>query len=150
MNRRHYLNLTATGTLGLLLLPTRSAAALAELGSLFDKHYGKRRIQPGRVKLELPALAENGNSVRLSVDAPLQAPEAQRLQFIELFASANPEPVVAKFIFGDFSASAKVQTRIRIAADQSVAAVAGYSDGSLWSATADIVVTEAACLDALY
>jgi hypothetical protein len=43
-----------------------------------------------------------------------------------------------------------VETRIRVSAEQDIVVVAGLSDGSLWSGSAHIVVTVAACLDALY
>ncbi len=146
ISRRH----TLSGAISLLLLPSAADAVAQAPAKLFQDTFGPRPITPGRVQLKLPGLAENGNSVRLSVAAPMQPTANQRLQFIQIFAPANPQPYIAKFSFGELAASGEVQTRIRVAADQAIAAVAGYSDGSLWSATADIVVTEAACLDALY
>ncbi len=147
MNRRTYLANTAS----LLLLPSVSATAAQPLSQLFRSTFGaKANIQQGRVQLQLPALAENGNSVRLTLNAPISPTSSSRLLSIQVFAPLNPQPFVAKFHFGELAAKGEVQTRIRVAADQAIAAVASYSDGSFWSGSASIVVTEAACLDALY
>jgi sulfur-oxidizing protein SoxY len=40
-----------------------------------------------------------------------------------------------------------VATRIRLADTQTVVAISELSDGSFWSASADVVVTLAACLE---
>jgi len=42
---------------------------------------------------------------------------------------------------------AQISTRIRLADSQKVVAIAHLSDGSFWSATADVVVTLAACTE---
>ena len=42
-----------------------------------------------------------------------------------------------------------VSTRIRLADTQTIVAIARMSDGSLWSAKADVVVTLAACVEDL-
>ena len=58
-------------------------------------------------------------------------------------------PDIVRFELGPLSGSAEIETRIRVAAEQHITAVAEMSDGSLWSGNAHIIVTEAACLDAL-
>ena len=64
----------------------------------------------------------------------------------------TPAPAVRvgqRFELSVSSGIAEVETRIRISAEQDIVAVAGMADGSLWSGSAHIVVTEAACIDAL-
>lgn len=133
----------------LTVLPRTLAAAPEDLQRAMSAAFGDRVIKPGRVQLQLPALAENGNSVRLSVsvDSPMTAED--HVQFLHLFAEHNPLPDIARFQFTPASGRAAVETRIRLSAEQDVIAVAGFSDGSLWSHSAHIVVTEAACIDAL-
>ena len=48
---------------------------------------------------------------------------------------------------GPRAGRAQVSTRIRLADSQKVVAIAKLSDGSFWSATADVVVTLAACTE---
>ncbi len=108
---------------------------------------GAARIQPGRVKLELPPLIENGNAVPLtiSVDSPMT--EADHVKAIHVFTEKNPQPNVVSFHLGPRAGRARVSTRVRLADTQSVVALCELADGSVWSATASIVVTLAACLE---
>ena len=109
---------------------------------------GGATVQPGRVKLDLPVLADNGNSVSLkvSVDSPMTA--ARYVNSIHIYAARNPRPNVANFYLGPRAGRAQVSTRVRLGGSQRVLAVAALSDGSFWSATADVVVTLSACYDA--
>ncbi len=100
--------------------------------------------------MELPALAENGNSVRVKVNVDSPMTDADHVSFIQLFGPENPLPDIARFEFSPASGLAEVETRIRVSAEQDIIAIAGMNDGTLWSTSAHIVVTVAACLDALY
>jgi sulfur-oxidizing protein SoxY len=139
----------AAGLSLLTLVPGELTATPEEMREAMEAVFGDRPITPGKVQISLPALAENGNSVRLSVsvDSPM-SPE-DHVEFIQLFSPENPRPDVARFELSPASGLAQVETRIRISAEQDILAVAGLSDGSLWSGSAHIVVTEAACIDAL-
>ena len=147
MSRRTLL----AGTVGILVLPLIGDRALATPDSMaeaMDEVLGKgARIKPGRVKIELPELAENGNSVplKLSVESPMTA--ADHVKAVYVFSERNPVSNVVRFHLGPRSGAARVQTSIRLAATQRITAVARMSDGSLWSGTADVIVTQAACLD---
>jgi sulfur-oxidizing protein SoxY len=108
---------------------------------------GGARVKTGRVKLELPLLADNGNSVSLkvSVDSPMTV--ASHVKSIHLYAARNPRPNVANFYLGPRAGRAQISTRVRLGGTQRVLAVAALSDGTFWSATADVVVTLSACYD---
>ena len=110
-------------------------------------HFGEAVISEGRITLKLPALAENGNSVEMTVEAASPMTEADYVESITIFAGKNPVPLITVFHFGPHSALARATTRIRLADSQTVTAVARMSDGSLWSGSARTVVTLAACLD---
>jgi sulfur-oxidizing protein SoxY len=129
--------------------PARAADAPAEsVETMVLKVTGGARVETGRVKLDLPLLADNGNSVSLkvSVDSPM-TPE-NYVKSIHLYAARNPRPNIANFYLGPRAGRAQVSTRVRLGGSQRVLAVAALSDGTFWSATADVVVTLSACYDA--
>ena len=108
---------------------------------------GGATVKTGKVKLDVPPLVENGNTVPLtvSVDHPM-APE-DRVSSIHIFNEKNPQPNIANFHLGPHAGRAQVSTRIRLADSQKLVAVAKLSDGSFWSASVDVVVTLAACTE---
>ncbi len=105
-------------------------------------------VHEGRVKLEIPFLAENGHLVPLtvSVESPMTA--ADHVRTLYLLSEKNPRPIIAKIGMGPGTGRAMLTTRIRLSGAQYVVAVAQMSDGSLWAASTAVVVTETACLDA--
>ncbi len=129
--------------------PARAAdAAVESVDAMLFKVTGGARIQPGRVKLELPVLADNGNSVSLKVSIDSAMTPADYVKSIHIYAARNPRPNVANFYLGPRAGRAQVSTRVRLGGSQRVLAVAALSDGTFWSATADVVVTLSACYDA--
>jgi len=105
------------------------------------------RLQRGRVRLELPILAENGNAVplRVSVDSPMS--QAEHVRSLWLLSDRNPVKQMAHFRLGPWSARAQIDTRVRLAGSQRVTALAQLSDDSFWYSQADITVTLSACVD---
>ncbi len=102
----------------------------------------------GRIKLELPRLADNGNSVALKVSLPGPMTQADFVRSIQIFSEKNPRPVIARFFLGAHAGKAEISSRIRLAGTQRVVAVAELSDGSFWADVATVEVTLSACLDA--
>jgi sulfur-oxidizing protein SoxY len=90
------------------------------------------------ISLTAPEIAENGNTVPISVDAPGAVA-------ITVLAAGNPTPGVAKFNFGPGSGSQNATTRIRLAGTQDVIAVAEMADGSFASAHQTVKVTIGGC-----
>ena len=149
LNRREWLVRSANGLLLLALpLPLR---ALPEAGrALLQRTYRGAEVRFERVRLTLPALAENGNSVALGVEVDSPMTDADRVLGLEILAPQNPNPRIARFDFGPTCPRAAVRTRVRMAASQTVVAVAEHANGRLYGGGAEIVVTEAACLDFLF
>ena len=108
---------------------------------------GAATVQRGKVKLELPPIVENGNTVPLNVSVESPMTEADHVEGIHIFNEKNPQPYVAAFDLGPRAGKAAVSTRIRLADSQQVVAIARLSDGSFWSDGADIIVTLAACAE---
>jgi sulfur-oxidizing protein SoxY len=109
---------------------------------------GGAPLKTGRVKLEIPRIADNGNAVplKLAVDSPMTADDY--VKSVHLLSEKNPRTVMARFFFGPRSGRAQLQTRVRLNGSQRVVAIAAMSDGTFWSDTAEVEVTEAACYDA--
>lgn len=130
------------------LTPRRAHAQNDAVDAIIKKITGGAVVQPGRVKLEIPVLADNGNSVslRVIVDSPMTA--ANHVTSIHLIAPKNPRPGVASFFYGAGAGRPQISTRIRLSGSQGVIAIAAMSDGSYWSATAEVAVTVSACWDA--
>ncbi len=147
LSRRHVL----AGLLGCLLVPlgkARSADALPEkLVPLIRQATGGMLPQVGRVSLILPTLAESGHSVRLRVRVESPMTPQAHVRHIHIFSEKNPRPVIARFSLGPQAGRAEVHTRIRLAGTQQVVAVAVMNDGTAWMASAEVVVTAAACVE---
>ncbi len=107
--------------------------------------FGERKIREGRVQLDLPKLAENGNVVPVTVSVESPMTEQDYVQSIHLFSERNPLPDMVEFRLGPHNGKARVSTRVRLAETQRVMAVAALSDGTLWSATVEVVVTITGC-----
>jgi len=108
---------------------------------------GSATMQRGRVKLELPTLAENGRAVPLSVSVESAMTDLDYVRSIDLVSEKNPVPHMATFHLGPRAGRAEVGTRVRLNGTQRVTAIAHMSDGGFWYDTADIVVNEPACTD---
>ena len=85
-----------------------------------------------------PEIAENGNTVPISVDAPGAVA-------VTILAAGNPLPGVATFNFGDGAGSQSATTRIRLAGTQDVIAVAKMADGSFAAVSKTVKVTIGGC-----
>jgi sulfur-oxidizing protein SoxY len=110
---------------------------------------GAAVVRTGKIKLDIPPLVENGNTVPMtvSVSSPMTADD--HVKSIHVFNEKNPQPNIGNFYLGPQSGRAQISTRIRLADSQKIVAIAKLSDGSFWSATVEVVVTLAACTEEL-
>jgi sulfur-oxidizing protein SoxY len=147
MGRREGMALAA-GLIGLSLVG-RSAAASMEgpTRAAVDRVLAGRTPREAGVTLRLPAIAENGNTVPMTVVVDSPMTEAQHVRAIALFNERNPQPDVAVFHLSPQSGRARVVTRIRLGDTQQVVAVAQMSDGSFRSGSAKVIVTLPACVE---
>ncbi|HET6493380.1 MAG TPA: thiosulfate oxidation carrier protein SoxY [Burkholderiales bacterium] len=148
MERRRFVSVLATLAAAPLFRGRSARAASDPLAPLIDKITGGAQLREGRVKLEIPRLADNGHSVplKVSVESPMTA--AEHVRSITLLSERNPRPLMASFHLGPKAGRAMVVTRVRLNGTQRVLALAQLSDGSYWSGSAEVEVTESACLDA--
>jgi sulfur-oxidizing protein SoxY len=142
LNRREALTAgvgAVAAVAGLAVAPSASANDYADQIKAFT---GGRTPLEGGVRLELPELAENGNTVPLSV--AVDAPEGVHVREILVVAPANPNARVIRFRFSQSSAP-EASTRIRLAETQDVIAVAKLDDGTFRTVSRQIKVTIGGC-----
>ena len=142
-SRRNALRALAAGACLLIVRPAR--ATPEELAAALRETFGTRLITPGRVKLELPKLAENGAVVPVTVVVDSPMTDRDYVKSIHLFAEKNPLPRILDVHLGPHNGKARVASRIRISDSQQISAVAVLSDGTLWSAAVQVEVTVTGC-----
>jgi sulfur-oxidizing protein SoxY len=144
-NRRQVLAVSV-GLAGWSIL-SPAAAATDELVAAVATYAGGAKVSPGKVKLHIAELVDNGNVVPImvTVDSPMTA--ASHVKSIAVFNEKNPQRDVARFTLGPRYGKPGVSTRIRLATTQKLVAVAQLSDGSYWSHSVDVIVTLAACIE---
>lgn len=148
--RRQFLSLaggiTAAGTLPIVTLrplaatPTTLTAAIRAI-------VGEAPIRTGKVRLDIPPLVENGNTVPMTVSVASPMTAADYVKSIHVFNEKNPQPNIGNFYLTAASGRAQVATRIRLADTQKVVAIARLSDDSFWQVATEVVVTLAACTE---
>lgn len=119
----------------------------ADMQAAMHEAMGEGPITKGRVRVDLPALAETGHSVPLSVSVDSPMTSTDHVRSIYVFSPENPLPNVARFHLTARSGKAQIETSIRLATTQIVHVVAVMSDGTRWLGTAEVDVTTAACFD---
>jgi sulfur-oxidizing protein SoxY len=148
-SRREFLRVAGGAAAGWAMLAAAQPARAtpASMREAIGRLAGAGPVRAGRVALTVPPLVENGHTVPLevSVESPMTA--ADHVRAIHVVTEKNPLPEVATFRLGPRAGRARVATRIRLADTQTVVALAELSDGSVWSARADVVVTLSACLE---
>ncbi len=136
------------GTAVLSILPLAPAHATPEaMAAAIKEVVGKAQVREGRVTLDLPPLVENGNAVPLTVSVESPMSEADHIKAIHVFNEKNPQPHVFDARLSPLNGKAVVATRIKLGDSQKLVAIAETSRGEFWSASADVIVTLAACLE---
>ena len=141
--RRRALQALAAGACMLVVRP--ASATREDLVTALRAKFGQSLIARERVTLELPLLAESGNVVPVTVRVDSPMTETDHVAGIHLFAERNHLPQVVSVTLGPWNGKAEFRSRIRLAESQQVLAVAVMSDGSLFSAVADVEVTYSSC-----
>ena len=149
-SRRHVLKtagaLAGAGALSRFAV-VPAAATPAMMADAVRRFVGEVPVKKGKVKLDIPPIVENGNSVpcTVAVDCPMNA--VDYVKAIHVFNEKNPLPDIISVTLGPRAGRAGFSTRIRLADSQTITAIAELSDGTFWSGEADVIVTLAACLE---
>ena len=139
--------LAAAGGLGAALVVRPAQATPDSMRAAIRRVVGEAPVKPGKVKLDLPPLVENGNTVAMSVsvDSPMTAKDY--VKAIHVFTEKNPQPNVTSVKLGPQAGKAEIATRVRLADSQMVTAICEMSDGSFWSDNVEVIITLGACLE---
>ena len=144
--RRHFL----AGAAAISVVPFAAARATPEaMAAAIQEVVKGAPIRDGKVTLDLPPLVENGNTVPMVVTVESPMTEADHVRAIHVFNEKNPQPHVLDARLGPQNGKAFLATRIKLADAQKVVAIAEMSDGTYWRASADVIVTLAACIEDL-
>ena len=156
MRRRHFLPLLATPLVSRLAqaqqansgdVPPSPQEQQIEFDRELRKRVGNRPIREGKVKVDVPQLADNGNSVACSVVVDSPMTEADHVKHLHVLLGRNPRPWAITVHMRPGMPMARFDTRLRLAGTGRVLAVAEMNDGSLWSGHTDVQVTISACVD---
>lgn len=109
--------------------------------------FGNRALSPGdgKIKLELPLIAEDGGNVAVSVDASWPVSGTPQASHIYIVSDKNRRPMLAKFSFTPESGKAFIATSVRLATTTDVRAIVEMSDGTLYTVAKHVRVTISGC-----
>jgi sulfur-oxidizing protein SoxY len=144
--RREMLLLSAGGAaLAIAGDATVASATPAEAATEIAKFTGGKTAEKGKITIDLPEIAEDGNTVPLSVtvDSPMTADD--HVTEILVVADGNPRPVFATFHLTAMSGRAVAATRVRLASTENVIVVAKTSDGRFFTGQKPVKVTIGGC-----
>ncbi len=145
VNRRQVMVGAGVGIAAIALMPAVAFATPDKVAEEIKKLYGAKALKEGKVKLDLPSIAENGLVVPLNfeVESPMSATDY--VKAVHIWADGNPSPGIASFRFTPMAPKAAAQIRIRLAKTQNIVAVAEMSNGDLYTAKKEVKVTIGGC-----
>ena len=133
------------GIVGIAVLAVTPAQADNGAEEAIKKFTGGKAPTAGKVTLDLPEIAENGNTVPMTVMVESPMTEQSHVTDVLVVADGNPRSGVVAFHFTPASGVAEANVRIRLAVTQNVTAIAKMNDGSFYSASKQVKVTIGGC-----
>lgn len=144
-SRRETMGIGLAAMLAAVLAPRLVMASEDAVAAELKKLYGDTSMAEGKVKLDLPEIAENGLVVPLNIDVDSPMTETDYVKAVHVFADGNPLPQVVTYKFTPQSGKAAASVRMRLAQTQNVIAVAEMSNGALYTTKAQVKVTIGGC-----
>jgi len=126
-------------------LPALAQEPVRSIDEALKKVLGDAKPAESGITLEIPEIAENGNTVpfTLAVDSPMT--DANHVKAVHVFASGNPQVGVASYVFTPAAGKAAVSSRMRLARTQDIIVVAELSDGKFLLGKRNVKVTIGGC-----
>jgi len=147
VDRREVMVGASFAAIAALLYPLPAFAQEAQSPTMpeaLEAAIGDAKPIEGKVKIDLPEVAENGNTVPFSISVEDDG-AANKVKAVHVFATKNPNPNVASFYFSPRSGKAQVSSRMRLGTTQEVLAVAELTDGSFYMGKQIVKVTIGGC-----
>lgn len=145
LSRRDSIKLAAAAFAAAAIAPRLAFADEKAVAAEIKKLYGDKAMGQGRVKLDVPEIAENGLVVPIGVEVESPMTDADYVKAVHVFADGNPQPGVVSYQFTPACGKASAATRMRLAQTQDVICIAEMSNGDLFSAKANVKVTIGGC-----
>jgi sulfur-oxidizing protein SoxY len=145
LSRRKAMVGATAAALAALLAPRMSMANEASVAEEIKKLYGDKKMLDGKIKLDLPQIAENGLVVPVTIEIDSPMTEADHVKTVHVFADGNPLPGIVTYTFSPACGKAAAATRMRLAQTQNVVCIAEMSNGTLHMAKAEVKVTIGGC-----
>jgi sulfur-oxidizing protein SoxY len=99
----------------------------------------------GKVNIELPEIAENGNVVPIAVTVDSPMTDVDFVKTVHIVSAGNPQPLIGSFHFSALSGRASVTTRMRLAKSQDLFVLVEHSTGRFVLAQRTVKVTIGGC-----
>ena len=143
--RRQALAAGALAALAAALAPRMLLADEAAVAAELKKLYADKTFASGKLKLDVPEIAENGLVVPINIEVESPMSAADYVKAVHVFADGNPLPGVISYRFSPDCGRAAASTRMRLAQTQNIVGVAEMSTGALYMAKAQVKVTIGGC-----
>jgi len=145
LTRRNTLALAGIAGLAAVLAPRLSFADEKAVAEEIKKLYGDKTFGSGKIKLDVPEIAENGLVVPINVEVESPMTDADHVKSVHVFAERNPLPAVVSYRFTPACGRAAASTRMRLAETQNIVCIVEMSDGKLYMTKANVKVTIGGC-----
>lgn len=144
MSRRDLLQALGVGTVA-LATPGLAFATPEQVAEEMKKLFPGKTAVEGKIKLDLPTIAENGLVVPLNFEVESPMTDKDYCKSVHFFAEGNPNPLLASFKYTPMIPKVAGQIRIRLAQSQNIIAYAEMSDGKIYTAKKEVKVTIGGC-----
>ena len=148
VHRRSFLIAAGAGGAAFAAAQFTPGIALADkalTAEAIRKAIGDRKPIEGRVTIDGPEIAENGNTVPIGFEVESKMSGGDMVKAVHVFAEGNPRPEVANFWFSGQSGAARGSFRMRMAKTQNIIALAEMADGKVYMGTRLVKVTIGGC-----
>ncbi len=144
-SKRQFLRTAGIAAVAAIIAPRLAGASPAEVAAEIKKLYGDKKMESGRIKLDVPQIAENGLVVPINVEVESPMTSADFVKSVHVYAEKNPLPAVVSYKFTPEAGKAAASTRMRLAETQDIVVVAEMSNGQIFSTRAEVKVTIGGC-----
>lgn len=149
VDRRDFIVGASAATVLAMLLGKAGTASAQDKPPTFDdvmkKIVGDKKPEEGKIAIDLPEIAENGNTVPYTVGVESPMSDSDYVKAVHVLASGNPGPNVASYYFTPLAGEAKVSSRMRLAKTQDIYALAELSNGKVLMSKRTVKVTIGGC-----
>lgn len=145
VTRRQTLKWAGIAATAAMLAPRMAFADEKAVAEELKKLFADKKMEAGKIKLDVPQIAENGLVVPVDVSVESPMTDADYVKSVHIFADGNPLPGIVSYKFTPALGKAQAATRMRLAQTQNVIAVAEMSDGKLYTTKAEVKVTIGGC-----